>query len=162
VEIPVTRPAKVRQVGVAPLPDKRLQLWAVGEAGQLLTRTRKATPHPNASWEPWDDFKPLAPPKVCQVGVAPLPDGRLQLWAVDEAGQLFSTWKTTTDPDAPWKGWHPFKPLAPFTVRQVGVAPLPDKRLQLWAVGKASQLFSTCKATSHPDAPWEPWKDFLP
>ena len=50
MEIPVTRPAKVRQVGVAPLPDKRLQLWAVGEAGQLFS-TRKTTPKPDAPWE---------------------------------------------------------------------------------------------------------------
>jgi hypothetical protein len=155
---------------MAPLPDGRLQLWAVDEAGKLFTRTRKATSDPNASWEAWKDFQPPDPAKVRQVvGVAHLPDGRLQLWAVDEAGKLFSTWQSTSDDPASWvKPWEDFlaeekfRPPVPDKVRQVEVAPLPDKRLQLWAVTGAGKLFSTWKIDSGPNAHWkEDWKDFL-
>jgi hypothetical protein len=37
-----------------------------------------------------------------------LPDGRLELWVSDGAGGLWSTWKTTTDPNANWSGWADF------------------------------------------------------
>jgi hypothetical protein len=60
-EIPVIRPGEVRQVGVAPLPDGRLQLWAVSEAGKLF-RTRKRDPHdPDAGWEDWEDILKKVP-----------------------------------------------------------------------------------------------------
>lgn len=165
-------PGQVRQVGVAPLPNERLQLWAVSEAGKLFTRTRPSDPA--APWEkPWEDFLakyPLkVPAKLRQVEVAPLPGGRLQLWAVGEAGQLFSTWQSTSDDPASWvKPWEDFladekfEQPVPAKVRQVEVAPLPDGRLQLWAVDEAGQLFSTWKTDPGPNASWEKhWKDLL-
>jgi hypothetical protein len=166
VGIPVTGPAKVRQVGVAPLPDGRLQLWAVDEAGKLFS-TWQSTLDPNASWVAWEDFlaeekfQPPKPAKVRQVEVAPLPDGRLQLWAVDDAGQLFRTQKVDNNPNAHWEPWKDFRVKVPpsFKVRQEEVAPLPDGRLQLWAVSETGQLSSTWQSTSDP-ASWVAWKDF--
>ena len=155
----MTRPGQVRQVGMAPLPDKRLQLWAVDEAGKLFTRTRKATSDPDASWEAWEGFEPPDPAKVRQVvGVAHLPNKRLQLWAVDKDGKLHTTYNGR---DVPWVPWEDFKPSAPANVRQVEVAPLPDGRLQLWVVDKDGKLSSTRKRDPHDsDALWEEWKDF--
>jgi hypothetical protein len=37
--------------------------------------------------------------------VAPLPDGRLELWTSTDTGALFTTWKTSTDPNANWVPW---------------------------------------------------------
>jgi hypothetical protein len=95
---------------VAPLSDGRLQLWAVDSQGGLST-TWKTTTNPDANWVPWADALgetgPL-PAAAAQVAVAPLSDGRLQLWAVDSQGGLSTTWKTTTNPDANWAGWSDF------------------------------------------------------
>src|SRR5262249_48867603 len=118
-------------------------------------------------WTLWSDF--LAKVGTLangarQVAVAPLPDGRLQLWVVDGAGGFWSTWKTTTDPNADWTPWEDFLggvgTLA-NGVRQVAVAALPDGRLQLWVVDGAGGVWSTWKTEMDPDAPWTLWSDFL-
>ncbi|MGE5765337.1 MAG: M64 family metallopeptidase [Mycobacterium leprae] len=43
-----------------------------------------------------------------QTAVAPLSDGRLELWATTAAGRLFTTWKVSTDPNADWVPWADF------------------------------------------------------
>jgi hypothetical protein len=52
----------------------------------------------------------VAPPPVLvsSVAVAPLTDGRLQLWVTTSTGQLFTTWKTTTSSGASWAPWRDF------------------------------------------------------
>jgi hypothetical protein len=93
-----------------------------------------------------------------------LSDGRLELWATNAAGGLFTTWKTTTDPNATWTPWSDFLaevgPLA-GGARQVAVAPLSDGRLELWATNAAGGLFTKWKTTTDPNATWTPWSDFL-
>ena len=67
------------------------------------------------------------------VAVAALPDRRLELWATDNQGGLFTTWKVDTDPNANWSGWSDFLaevgPL-PGGAAQVAVAALgvPERR----------------------------------
>ncbi len=100
--------------------------------------------------------------------MAPLSDERLELWVVDGAGGLLTTWKTTTDPNADWVPWWDFLaagsgnpgPL-PNGARQVAVAPLSDERLELWVVDGAGGLLTTWKTTTDPNADWVPWADFL-
>src|SRR5205823_6385599 len=155
-----------RQLAVAPLPDGRLELWVSDGAGGLWS-TWKTTTDANATWSGWADFLgevgPLAN-GARQLAVAPLPDGRLELWVSDGAGGLWSTWKTTTDPNATWTGWADFLgevgPLA-NGARQLAVAPLPDGRLELWVSDGAGGLWSTWKTTTDPNATWTGWADFL-
>ncbi|MEH2539201.1 FAD-binding protein [Bradyrhizobium sp. AZCC 1699] len=154
----------VAQVAVAPLSDGRLELWATGTAGGLFT-TWKATTDPNADWAPWVDFLAEVgglPEGVAQVAVAPLSDGRLELWVTGTAGGLFTTWKATTDPNADWVPWEDF-PVGAVSAaaRQVAVAPLSDRRLELWVTDGAGGLFTTWKETTDPNAAWAPWVDFL-
>ncbi len=161
-EVPLS--AQVSQVAAASLPDGRLELWAVDAQGRLFT-TWKSTTDLNASWVPWEDFLAEVPlsAQVSQVSVAPLADGRLELWAVDAQGRLFTTWKSTTDPNASWVPWEDFLAEVPLSaqVSQVSVAPLADGRLELWAVDAQGRLFTTWKSTADPNASWVPWEDFL-
>ena len=158
--------AGARQVTAAALPDGRLQLWMTDGAGGLLT-TWKTSPAPNAPWVAWSDFLAevgAIPTGVAQVAVGRLPDGRLELWAVDRAGGLFTSWKTNSSANAPWAGWADFIAEAgavPAGVVQVAVAPLPDGRLELWATDGAGGLFTTWKLITNPNAGWTPWSDFL-
>ena len=90
----------VRRVAVGSLPDGRLELWAIDPAGGLFT-TWKVSAAPNAGWAPWSDFLAEVgslPNGVQQAAVAPLPGGRLELWAIDPAGGLFTTWKVEYRP----------------------------------------------------------------
>jgi hypothetical protein len=38
-----------------------------------------------------------------------LPDGRIQLFAVDTSGGMWTMWKLTTDPNAGWTQWQSFQ-----------------------------------------------------
>jgi hypothetical protein len=100
-----------------------------------------------------------------QTAVAPLPNRALELWAVDTAGGLWTTWKTTSAPNATWSPWVDFLaevgPL-PGGVQHVSVGPLADRRLQLWAVaGHHDSLFTTWKTSRATNAKWSPWSDFF-
>jgi hypothetical protein len=99
-----------------------------------------------------------------KVAVAPLSDGRLQLWTNDDGGSLFSTWKTALDPNALWTILSDFlAEVGPIGagVRDVAVAPLSDGRLELWASDGNGGLWTTWKVDTDPNANWSGWSDFL-
>jgi hypothetical protein len=156
----------VRQVAVAPLPDGRLELWAVTQSGGILS-SWKETPDPNANWAQWFDFlayRPGLPAPVRQVAMAPLQDGRLEAWAVTSNGDLFSTWKVDTDPNADWEPWMDFIAevgALPAPVRSVTVAPLSDGRLTVWVVTTTGGVYATSKVNADPNGNWGPWANFL-
>ena len=158
--------AAVQDVAVAPLPDGRLELWAtLGDGG--LWVTSKVDADPNAAWSAWVDFLvevgPL-PALPQQVAVAPLSDGRLELWAVDGNGGLQTTWKVDVDPNGNWAPWVDFLaevgPLA-SGARQVAVTMLFNARSELWAVDGNGKLWVTWKVDANSNAAWSPWSDFL-
>jgi hypothetical protein len=156
----------VVEVAVAPLSDRRLEVWA-GDAQGGLFSTWKVTADPDADWAQWSNFLTEVgslPTGAREVAVAPLPDGRLHLWVTDTSGNLFTTWKTSTDPNATWMPWWNFQAEVgslPGGARSVAVAPLPDGRLELWAADAQGGLFTTWKVDPHPDANWAPWSNFL-
>lgn len=159
-------PAGVAHVAVARLSDRRLELWATTANGGLLT-TWKTQTNANATWSGWSDFLAEVGPisaGVAHVAVAPLPDGRLELWATSTNGGLFTTWKTQTNPNAAWSAWNNFLtevgPL-PAAVARVAVAPLQDKRLELWVTAVSGGVFTTWKTQTDPNANWSGWSDFL-
>jgi hypothetical protein len=95
----------VREVAAAPLSDGQIQLFAIESSptsGRLLT-CWKATQAVTAPWTAWTAFP--GAPLASKVAVAPLSDGRLQLWVVDPGPSIWSCWKATTMSDAPWTGW---------------------------------------------------------
>jgi hypothetical protein len=171
---------EVKHVAAAPLSDGRLQLWAgvtnpltSGPKAQLLSTWNDGT----GGWTNWSDFLTDVPrgalpdQPIGAVAAAPLPDGRLQLFAVLRAGwgsgRIFTTWKTSTHPDAGWSPWSDFlqeQPSAAISqgdINAIAVAPLSDRRLQLWVVAANYWLYTTRKTTTHPNAEWSPWANFI-
>jgi hypothetical protein len=154
------------EIAVAPLSDQRLEVWATDGHGGLFTTWKLAT-DPDANWSGWPDFLAEVGPiaaGVRDVAVAPLSDGRLELWVGDGDGGLWTTWKLTTDPNANWSGWSDFlAEVGPIAagVRDVAVAPLSDGRLELWVGDGDGGLWTTWKLTTDPNANWSGWSDFL-
>jgi hypothetical protein len=101
------------------LPDGRVQLWAcsaVGgdsefpQAGPLWSCWKETTDE-NSDWTEWTPFYPDGYPDdqtFQTVTVAPLSDGRLQLFAAIPEGGIATTWKVSTDPNAGWQSWQQF------------------------------------------------------
>jgi hypothetical protein len=141
------------------LSDGRIQL--VGGTNDGLLTTWKETVDPNAAWLPWMEF--ASNPTVrstTRLAWAPLPDGRPQVWSVNQFGTLSSTWKVSVDPNSAWTQWPTFDGAPPDLV-DIAAERLSDGRIQLWAADRAGALFSTWKVTSHPDAAWQPWQSFV-
>lgn len=160
-------PAQVDDIAVAPLPDGALEFWAADTNGKLWT-TWKVDPSPGANWSsPWTDFLAEVgglPSGVNRVAVAPLSDGRLELWVTDMNGSLWTTWKVDPSPGANWAPWSDFLAEVgslPAGVKQIAVAPLSDGGLELWAVDANGKLWTTWKVDPSPNANWAPWTDFL-
>jgi hypothetical protein len=42
---------------------------------------------------------------MADMAAAPLSDGRLQVWVIDQGGNVRFRWKETTDPNSAWTGW---------------------------------------------------------
>jgi Domain of unknown function (DUF1929) len=100
---------------------------------------------------------------VQDVAVAPLSDSRLELWAADAQNRLFTTWKIGVDPNANWAPWFNFLAeigALPIGARQAAVAPLSDRRLELWVVDGQGGLWTTWKVGVDPNANWAPWFNF--
>ena len=88
------------------LTDKRIQVFAIDNAGEISSRW-KTTTAPNASWTGWSGFQTPGG-GVNSLGGAYLSDGRIQLFATDKQGVVWSCWKSNTDPNASWTGWGKF------------------------------------------------------
>ena len=90
-----------------------------------------------------------------QLAVAKLPDGRLQLWSVDENLALFSRQQQRADPNS---GWTPVSPFQTPQAKAVtfAAASLSDGRVHLFVIDGSSpgQIWSTWQETSGPNSAW--------
>jgi hypothetical protein len=94
--------------------DRRAQLWAAWSevTANEGTYTRwKASQDPSAPWTDWELFSKPLPGGTKDLVVAPLSDGRLQLWFVMEDGSIYSSWETelTEEPNSYWNDVSPFQ-----------------------------------------------------
>ncbi len=153
-------PFKSAQAAAAPLSDGRLQFWAVDTSGKIWSCWKSATSSSSA-WTPWvSQWTPQPPPfTATEVAAAPLSDGRLQFWAVDTTGKIWSCWKSNTNASSAWTAWTSqwTAQPPPFNARQVAAAQLSDKRLQFWAVDTAGKLWSCWKSSTNSSSAWTPW-----
>src|SRR5271157_1305225 len=153
-------------IAVAPLPDGRLQIWvSTGlTGGPQLWSAWKLTKDPDSQWSAFSQFEtpPGGPYEFEGMAVAPLPDGRLQIWVLDNAYQLWSASKLTKDPDSQWSAFSQFEmpPVSLSFVPEIDVAPLPDGRLQIWVLDNADQLWSAWMLTKDPDSQWSAFSQF--
>ncbi|HLW92902.1 MAG TPA: hypothetical protein VKS78_16590 [Roseiarcus sp.] len=92
------------------------------------------------------------------MAVAPLPDGRLELFVASK-GKLLTAWKQTADPNSPWSPLGAFSPAPSGDIDDVAVGILPDKRLELF-ITSASGVSHCWKQSPGPSAPWSNWTPF--
>lgn len=157
---------KTESLAVAPLSDERLQFWAVDADGRIRSCWQKDK-GPGGAWTAWrTSWTPEDHAfKAVRVAAAPLADKRLQFWAVDTDGVIWSCTKESEVPSAKWtawtKNWVPETPA--FKAFSFTVVPLADGSLRIWAVDETGEIWS-CRQTSGSSAsPWTAWtKDWAP
>lgn len=98
--------SNLKSIAAGELSDGRIQVFAIDSSGQLTSRWKKTT-DPNSGWTGWSRFQTPSG-GVVSIAVGVLPDKRLQLFAVDGAGNPVSCWKKTTDSNAGWTAWSGF------------------------------------------------------
>ncbi|MGD3106265.1 hypothetical protein [Streptomyces sp. YGL11-2] len=148
-------PSDVASVASANLTDFRPQIFCATGNGSLLSNW-KVDPDPDAAWSGWQQF--TAPPggAIAVAGMS-LMDDRPQIVAVNTDGQVWTTWKVDTEPDAAWADWTQFP--QPGFAYTVGAARLTDGRPQI-QVATETGLFTTWKLDTDPDAGWADWTNF--
>ncbi|MFD4760915.1 hypothetical protein ACFWOJ_19085 [Streptomyces sp. NPDC058439] len=145
----------VRSMTSARLTDGRPQLFA--GSGQGLFTNWKVDTNPDAGWTGWQPFD-FPHGTVVSLAAAPLTDERPQVFAVTGSGELWTTWKLTTDPNAAWADWAKFNGM-PGSAHSVGAATLTDGRPQI-VVGNDSGSVSSWKVSTNPDDAWSDWAPF--
>jgi hypothetical protein len=93
-----------------------------------------------------------------ELAVAPLPDGRLQLFVIQQ-GQLMTAWKRNRDANSQWTPLAAFDPAPNGEIKDVAVGRLPDGRLQLFVIGPDG-LATAWKQTPNPGSGWTVWSPF--
>ena len=153
-----TGSVKVYSLAVGRLSDGRLQLFIVDSSDQIWTMWQQTS---NSS----DGWSPISPFQKTQTGsrfitAGRLSDGRLQLFVVDNVSQIWTTWQQTSEANAKWTSLSQFE--APSTgARILALGPLSDGRLQLFIIElDNSQIWTTWKQTTEPDAHWTPLSPF--
>ena len=145
----------VRSMTAARLTDGRPQLFA--GSGQGMFSNWKVDTDPNAAWNGWSPFD-FPHGRAVSLAAAALTDDRPQIFAVTDTGELWTTWKTSTDPNGQWADWTKLNGL-PTAARSVGAASLTDGRPQI-VVGTDSGSVSTWKVSTGPDDAWNDWVAF--
>jgi len=166
---PIGRPFEPgwgQDLTVGYLPDGRLQIFYIN-FDDVYTNW-KTTPDPNASWNGWYDLGHRATGLVIgDIELGSLSDGRLQIFLLEnlEGGtkwDIYTAWKTTTDPNAPWTNWTSIGnpggiPGTSYPV-EIRVASLPDGRLQIFCMMNDSHtVYTKWMTTTDPNAPWTDW-----
>jgi hypothetical protein len=85
------------------LGNGTLQYFAIDENFQLWT-CWKASKDPNAGWTPLETFPVPIPAGVTSITGGPLPNGEVQLFAVDADRNTWSCWSSSSG----WSEWTPF------------------------------------------------------
>jgi hypothetical protein len=130
------------------------------------------------TWSDWQLFAQLPNLAVDSFAAALLPDGRIQLFASDTSGTLYSIWQDDVAAGTWLPAWTPFPqpggrhllvssvannvlfPNGPTQSMSLAVGTLPDQRLQLFAVDDTASIWTTWKLTTDPSSSWAPWVPF--
>jgi hypothetical protein len=93
-----------------------------------------------------------------EITAAALPDGRLELFVVQD-GKLLTSWAKNFDANASFTALVPFNPIPTGTIVSVAAGRLLDGRLQVWVM-TSSGISTSHKLSSDPNAGWSPWADY--
>ena len=91
----------------ATLSDGRPQLWRLNRNGAMWSRWKENT-NANSGWTEWAVFPTPPTDKIVEMAAGSLNDGRVQLFAADSTGAMFSLWKAGKDASSAWTPWTPF------------------------------------------------------
>jgi len=149
---------RAKQTLAAPLLDGRVQVWAVRDDGSVWTTWQQ-----NANQADWilftDRWAETPSFRVQSAAVAPVFGGRLQFWAVDSEGAIWSTTarQRPSDTWAPWTDrWAARRPS--FRSESIAAAPLSDGRLQVWAVDSEGRIHSCWQKERGTRGEWTAWR----
>ncbi len=145
-------------VSIGYLPDQRMQIFVVGSNGSLFSLW-KITTDPGSLWTDWIDLGaiPGTGPKALGPGslaIGYLPDHRMQIFYIGNDSSLYSTWKTTIDPDSSWSAWTNMGGTA---LNDVSVGYLPDGRMQIFATDQGGYVQSIWKTGTDSHSSWSNW-----
>jgi hypothetical protein len=147
-----------RFITVGRLSDGRLQLFVVDNSNQIWT-TWQQTSDPNAEWTSLSLFE--APPTGASILAAgSLSDGRMQFFIIElDNSHIWTTWKQTTDPNAPWAPLSPFPTPPEIHAEWLAAGSLSDGRLQFFVANGSGEgpIWTTWKQTTDPNSAWMPF-----
>ena len=145
------------QLLIAPLADKRLQLWFLDESGSLNSRMQTSA-DPDAPLNDWASF-PSPSFTLTFITAGSLPtDQRLQVWAIDVMETIWSTSQVSTDTNAGWTDWATFPAPANVGILEgICAAPLEDGRLQVWIIQAPSDVWMTRMVSKDISNGWTDW-----
>jgi hypothetical protein len=137
----------------------RLQIFGVAADSNVYTKW-KITIDRNSAWSDWANLGNGAISNDSELVVGYLPDGRMQIFCVSITANLYSTWKTTTDANAPWSDWANLGGSTHYAGFSLGY--LPDQRMQLFIYGDDGNIHSSWKTATDPNSSWSEWTSMGP
>lgn len=133
--------------------DGRLEIFAIGGDGVVYHRYQE-----KASTAPWSDWLSLGRPgdkSLWTLSVGRNGDGRLEVFALDEAGALWHRHQPI-DPGQPWSDWLSLEKPGADLVRVVA-ATNADGRLEVFGLDKEGRLVHTYQKTPGSES-WSSWQ----
>lgn len=141
-------------LALAPSADGRLELFAVGDDGNLYHLSQVA---PSDGWSDWISHGvPQGALLDRTLALAPNTDGRLQLFALGQDGNLYSIWQVV--PNGGWSDWSSFGAPAGVLLDSatIALAPTGDGRLELFVPGQDGNLYHIWQVAPSGSG-WSPW-----
>lgn len=153
-------------------------VWAIGEQGTLWWCQATFVRSPNGTligptWTPWTEFpvQLAAGLSVTALAAAQLEDGRIQMFAGDNKGNLWSIWQIEGQAGTWRDGWksialpggsaNTLATAAPPQGQTIALGQLPEGNLQLFVVDNTATIQTMWKqSNTDPDAGWTDWQPF--
>ncbi|HET8845502.1 MAG TPA: amidase domain-containing protein [Ktedonobacteraceae bacterium] len=144
------------QIGYLPGSLHQMDVFALGTNKNIYEDYK--TGDPRSAWSGWSIIGGQAgPAPFSSLSVTALSDGRPYLLAIDTSGNIWATFKTATDPLAAWSSWALQGTMPVQFTGQVQIATLPNRNLDLFALGKDGKVYQNYELTADPDLQWSGW-----
>ena len=128
--------------------SNRLQVFATNRQGRAFYRSQLAPG--SRLWTAWTPFTQASATKLRAITAVNHADGRIEVLAVDDAGQVWRTAQTTPSDT----NWSPLTKLDGFGMSMVAAARNADGRLELIGVDAGGGVWRRTRATA---GTWSDW-----
>ena len=167
VKLPLTVDAQ--RVSVVRHGDGRLQVFVVSTGGVLQTRSQNQA-KPGSSWSGAITFSSAPVKNLVDVAAAWDPNGHVQVYAIDKAGNGWIRTSTGSSPLGawgPWTSWSVplYAPSAATPPKLDGIVTLTATRWLEGAGVVRPAVFATDQQgniylTTYENGAWQPWRSF--